>query len=135
MSAKNNDPDRIEEIYSLIQTLKERLNLFEITEEKLLNPQDELAQVINENTHSLLYRITEQAHSLSFSVQSKHANIEWDSIRDFRNLLAHDYTKVNNTIIWDSIVDDIPASEQVCIDYANEYLITLPPAYARNGKV
>jgi hypothetical protein len=34
--------------------------------------------------------------------------VEWQDIRDFRNLLAHEYFGIDQEIVWKIIRDDLP---------------------------
>lgn len=39
----------------------------------------------------------------------RHPNVEWQDIKDFRNLLIHEYFGVDLEIVWRIIQDDLPA--------------------------
>jgi uncharacterized protein with HEPN domain len=38
----------------------------------------------------------------------KHPNIEWQDIKEFRNLLTHEYFGVDLEIVWKIVQDDLP---------------------------
>ena len=44
--------------------------------------------------------------------------MEWQDIKDFRNLLIHEYFGVDLEIVWRAVQDDLPA----LIDAINEIL-------------
>ena len=51
-------------------------------------------------------------------LKRKHPDMEWQDIRDFRNLLIHEYFGVDLEIVWRIVKDDLPA----LMDAVNEIL-------------
>src|SRR3990172_2068236 len=41
-------------------------------------------------------------------LERKHPDVEWQDIKDFRNLLIHEYFGVDLEIVWKIIQDDLP---------------------------
>lgn len=41
-------------------------------------------------------------------LKSKRPEVEWQDIKDFRNLLTHEYFGVDLEIVWRIIEDDLP---------------------------
>ena len=64
-------------------------------------------------THSAVIRefevIGEAVGKLSEELKRKHPAIEWQDIKDFRNLLIHEYFGVDLEIVWKIVQDDLPA--------------------------
>lgn len=54
-----------------------------------------------------LIQISENAKLLSEEYKSK-SNIPWTSISGLRNRIVHDYGNVDLTVIYNTLVDDIP---------------------------
>jgi len=52
--------------------------------------------------------IGEAVGKLIDELKRKHPHIEWQDIRDFRNLLIHEYFGVDPEIVWNIIQDDLP---------------------------
>jgi uncharacterized protein with HEPN domain len=61
--------------------------------------------------HSRLYQsaiqynlmiIGEAASKISRGLRSRHPEVDWQTIKDFRNILAHEYFALDLEIIWDS---------------------------------
>jgi len=52
--------------------------------------------------------IGEAAGKLPESIREKYNHIEWQDIKDFRNLLIHEYFGVDLEIVWNVIKDDLP---------------------------
>jgi uncharacterized protein with HEPN domain len=42
-------------------------------------------------------------------LKRKHSDVEWQDIKDFRNLLIHEYFGVDLEIVWRAVQDDLPA--------------------------
>ena len=64
--------------------------------------------------------IGEAVGKLPQSLRERRPDVEWQDIRDFRNLLIHEYFGVDLEIIWKIIKDDLP----VLIDSVKELIRT-----------
>lgn len=53
--------------------------------------------------------IGEAVGKLSDELKRKHPDVEWQDIKDFRNLLTHEYFGVDLEIVWKIVQDDLPA--------------------------
>ena len=51
--------------------------------------------------------IGEAAGKLPESLRKKGPEVEWQDIKDFRNLLSHEYFGVDLEIVWNIIEDDL----------------------------
>jgi len=40
--------------------------------------------------------------------KQQHENINWRQIKDFRNVIVHDYFGIDSSIVWDIIRDNLP---------------------------
>lgn len=52
--------------------------------------------------------IGEAVGKLSAELKDGYPEIPWQDIKDFRNLLAHEYFGVDLEIVWNTIRDDLP---------------------------
>jgi len=52
--------------------------------------------------------IGEAAKHLPSDLLSKYNEVEWRDIKDFRNLLIHEYFGVDLEIVWNTVCYDIP---------------------------
>lgn len=52
--------------------------------------------------------IGEACHHVPIEVKEKYPDIPWAVIKDFRNHLAHEYFGVDESIVWDTIINDLP---------------------------
>ncbi|MDJ0731381.1 MAG: DUF86 domain-containing protein [Crocosphaera sp.] len=53
--------------------------------------------------------IGEAVRSLSKSFKDSHNEIEWNDIADFRNVLVHEYFRVDLDLIWQIVEREIPS--------------------------
>mgnify|MGYP001194033290 CR=1 FL=1 len=58
-------------------------------------------------TH-LIQVIGEAARRVSASFRERHSQIPWDAISGMRNKIVHDYMDVDEDIVWDSVVHELP---------------------------
>ena len=56
-----------------------------------------------------IIQIGELANRLSDETKECSKNIPWRAIRGMRNLHAHDYENVDLEIVWNTLLEDIPA--------------------------
>ena len=52
--------------------------------------------------------IGEAAARISEDFKMSHPEIEWRILKDFRNFIIHEYFRINNEIIWDTIQIRLP---------------------------
>lgn len=68
--------------------------------------------MIDRKTYSAVIRefeiIGEATKYLPEDLTQKYNEIEWRDIKDFRNLLIHEYFGVDHEIIWNTICKDVP---------------------------
>jgi uncharacterized protein with HEPN domain len=57
---------------------------------------------------NLLANIGENVAKLSPKLKSEHAEVEWQKIKDFRNVLVHDYAGLDLVIAYNIIKNDLP---------------------------
>ena len=66
--------------------------------------------------------IGEAASKISRRLKSRHKNVDWRSLKDFRNVLAHDYFALDTDVIWDSAIKSVlDISGQVIEILKNEF--------------
>ena len=101
-----NDSERIDHMIEVIDHL---LQMVEGVAEK-----EYLASI--EKQYALRYALImlgEDAASISDTVKDRFPDIPWRSIRGMRNLIAHDYIKTDDEIVFQTAVCDIaPLREQ-----------------------
>ena len=55
--------------------------------------------------------IGEMANRVSKELKESHPDVDWQRMKDFRNLVAHDYLGVDAEEVWQIIRNDIPTLE------------------------
>jgi uncharacterized protein with HEPN domain len=71
--------------------------------------EDELLQVWM--VHHLMI-IGEAVRAIDPSFRQKHPETPWRQIAGMRNILVHDYFRINHEIVWRTVTDDLPALRQ-----------------------
>ena len=56
--------------------------------------------------------IGEMVSKLSDDFKSTHNKTDWNRIKDFRNLVAHDYFGIDAEEVWQIITKDLPKLEK-----------------------
>lgn len=56
--------------------------------------------------------IGEAASKLSAELKEKHPEVPWREIKDFRNILAHEYFGVDSEVVWDIVTEKIPVLQK-----------------------
>lgn len=56
--------------------------------------------------------IGEAAGKISEGTKQEFSNVEWNSIKAFRNILIHEYFKVDAAEVWTSIQIDLPVLKE-----------------------
>lgn len=57
--------------------------------------------------------IGEASKSLSKEFRAEHSELPWRWMIDTRNIIIHEYRKVNYAVLWETIQEDIP--QIICI--------------------
>ena len=52
--------------------------------------------------------VGEACRHLSHGFTASHPDVDWRGIRDFRNLLVHEYFGVDPSIVWDIVKAELP---------------------------
>lgn len=71
--------------------------------EEFCNDRKTLSAVIRE-----FEIIGEAVGKLSDELKQRRSDVEWQDIKDFRNMLVHEYFGVDLEIVWKIIQDDLP---------------------------
>lgn len=58
---------------------------------------------------ALTQRVSEAASRLSQGFQRQHSEVPWRAIRGMRNLVAHDYGRIDHRVVWNTLATDFPA--------------------------
>jgi uncharacterized protein with HEPN domain len=53
--------------------------------------------------------IGEAVRSIDPALRQRYASIPWREIAGMRNMLVHDYFRINHEVVWETIEKDVPA--------------------------
>ena len=70
-----------------------------------------------------IIQIGELVGQLSDELKNERQEVPWKLIKDMRNIFAHDYARVDNEIVWDTLKNNIPDLKQKCEKILGEYLL------------
>ncbi|MDP2157571.1 MAG: DUF86 domain-containing protein [Nitrospirota bacterium] len=60
--------------------------------------------------------IGEASGKISEALKAEHPEIDWRTIKDFRNVLAHEYFNINGEILWDIVQNKLePLKNQIAV--------------------
>lgn len=106
------DSERIRDI----QEYLEKIEKYSVKGEKEFY-EDELIQTwIIHN----LQIIGEASRATSEQFKAKYPQVLWLKIADFRNLLIHEYFRVDLDIVWEIVVNELPKLKQQINDILEE---------------
>ncbi len=105
----NRDMPNIKSIIQYCNDIEEAVSMFGSDEEDFLNN----TQFQHSCAFSLL-QIGEIVKRLSVDLILDHPKIEWNNIARFRDVLTHNYGKVEQPAVWDVIINDIPSLKSEC---------------------
>ena len=69
-----------------------------------------------------IIQIGELVGQLSDDLKNKRQAVPWKLIKDMRNIFAHDYARVDNEIVWDTLKNNIPDLKEKCKSILGEDL-------------
>lgn len=99
-----NDYERLKDILEAINKIEKYAN-----KGKKIFEQDELIQVWI--IHHLQI-IGEASAAMSQKLVEDNPEIPWQDMRDFRNILVHEYFRVDPEIIWSVVTRELPILKQ-----------------------
>lgn len=93
--------DRLQDILDAIAKIEERQ-----PSSREAFDSDPLVQVWM--VHHLMI-IGEAVRSLDPAFRNQHPSVPWRQISGMRNILVHDYFRIDKEIVWQTLLNDIPA--------------------------
>ncbi len=93
---KRSDELYLYDMLDSIQAIEEFIK--DIEYDKFLDDRKTISATIRE-----LEVIGEASNHISSELKSKYPDTDWRTIKDFRNVLVHEYFGINNTILWQII--------------------------------
>jgi len=60
--------------------------------------------------------ISEASRHLGRDLKARHKDVRWKDIAGMGNILRHDYQRVDASIIWRAVKDDLPPLKEALLD-------------------
>ena len=71
-------------------------------------------RIFRNSVSMCILQIGELVTILSDEFKDQYESVPWRQIKQMRNIVAHRYGTVDNSITWDVIQNDIPALKEFC---------------------
>jgi uncharacterized protein with HEPN domain len=112
-----NDKDRLtlNAILRHCTNISERIDKHGINVERFMHEGDTADMLLMP-----LIQIGELAARLSQEYRVAHPDIPWQQIKEFRNVIVHDYDRVILPWVWSDITDNLPKLVRHCQDSLND---------------
>lgn len=94
------DIERLQDILEAI----ERLEKYAVQGKRVFEQQELIQTWIIHH----LQIVGEAARTISQNLKAQYPDISWRDAADLRNLVVHEYFRINIDIIWDIVENDIP---------------------------
>lgn len=94
------DTERLQDILEAI----ERLEKYAVQGKRVFEQQELIQTWIIHH----LQIVGEAARTISQNLKAQYPDISWRDAADLRNLVVHEYFRINIDIIWDIVENDIP---------------------------
>lgn len=107
------DKERIKHIVEAIVKIEDSLQ--GISKDEFLRNEDK-----KDACYGRMVMLSEAVSKLSNELKNKYPEMEWHLITGFRNIIVHEYFKVNWHIVWSIATEDLPALKQKIQDIENE---------------
>ena len=65
-------------------------------------------EVLLDSVMFRLIQLAENSDKLSAEFKEQHSNIPWHAMRGMRNRIVHDYGEVDLSIVYDTVIYDLP---------------------------
>lgn len=59
--------------------------------------------------------IGEAVGKLSDDLKNEHNQVKWQDIKDFRNMLTHEYFGIDLEIVWSVVIEDLPKLHETIV--------------------
>lgn len=125
MSAKRTDDGRVGEIYRVIKETEARIAGLGLTERLFLEDDSVQGRNAVDGIFMCVYRVTEEAGNISAETKAEYPEIPWRAVYGMRNIVAHDYGKLDRQVVWDAATADFAVLKRFCLSYAKDHGLEL----------
>lgn len=78
------------------------------------------SRMIQESVARCFEIIGEIIKRLDETIISQYPNVDWKGLAGFRDVLIHQYDKIDIELVWEFFEDDIPPLKQAMLDFLNQ---------------
>ncbi|MBX9782397.1 MAG: DUF86 domain-containing protein [Chitinophagaceae bacterium] len=103
------DRDRLGHIIEAIEKIENSLKGTD--KEMFLRNED-----LKDASYGRLVMISEAVTRLSKELKDEHKEIEWHLITGFRNIIVHEYFRINWNIVWEIVSEDMPILKKKIVE-------------------
>ena len=65
--------------------------------------------------------IGEATNHISADIKDKYNTVDWSGIKGFRNIIVHEYFKVNKAVVWKIIHDNLQALKPIIVQALKDF--------------
>lgn len=93
-----------------LRTLRDILDFCEQAERLVARGWEAYAgdEMLRLAAEALTHRVGEAVARLSADVQLDHPEVPWRAIKGMRDLVAHDYGRIDHVVVWNALDRDFP---------------------------
>lgn len=120
MSIRHTDDLRMLEIQRLINDTYARIEVLDLTEEKIVRPGTYVESILVDTLYMNVCRTLEEATSLEFETQFAYPHVPWSAIRETRNRFVREHGSVHPIVVWETVRDRFPTLLEMANDYISQ---------------
>ncbi len=103
-----------------IDNLRTIVEYCEYVEEDIARLGDDIEDFLGDKTYQrsiakCIEEIGEAAKRLTSGITSRYVGVDWSLICRMRDFVSHQYDKVDLTIVWNTMEDDLPVLKEYCL--------------------
>ena len=83
--------------------------------EGILKEDFERDEILQDSVMFRMIQISENADKLTPEFKTEHSDIPWRAMKGMRNRIVHEYGHVDISVVYDTVIHDIPALLQAVI--------------------
>jgi len=99
----------IEEVFEFCCTIERRVSKYDITEASIAVDPDHADLILMP-----LCQIGESVQNARANLETRYPEVPWHRMAGLRNVIVHGYTKVDPSIIYSTVIVDIPKLKAFC---------------------
>ena len=123
MTAKASDLMRIQEMYDIASQTLSQLSAISFTRERFISPSNPNDALVAEGLTNRVFRLAEEGGKLSGELRPY--GFDSSGMAGMRNILAHAYGEIDQSLVWITLTSDFPAIVKACEAFCDDQGIDL----------